>query len=131
MIQFRRMRQDAATDSEVVTENERDSVRNWCFQTLQSQIVKAKHCTHLVGLIVGHQFIDGCGLGDLQQDRLGLLPPLRCSRAHVTEVAGPRALALAGAVHTDAGSHALCTRVQQTGNVCGVGQRPRLLVALL
>lgn len=73
--------------------------------------MQAQHCTHLIGLIVGHQFIDGSSLGDLQQDGLGLLPPLCRPRAHVAEVTGARALALAGAVHADAGCHALCTRV--------------------
>lgn len=87
----------------------------------RSHVVKNHHCTNLVGLIVGHQFIDGCGLGDLQQDRLGLLPPLRRPRAHVAEVTGTGALALAGAVHADAGCHALRTGVQQTGDVCRVG----------
>lgn len=87
--------------------------------------------THLVGLVVGHQFVDGRRLGDLQQHRLRLLPPAGRPRAHVAQVAGARALALAGTFHTHAGRHALGSRVQQTGNVCWVGQRPRLFVALL
>ena len=92
---------------------------------------EGKHCTHLVGLVVGHQFEDGRSLGDLQQDGFGLLPPLAHPRAHVAEVTGAWALALAVAVHTHAGRHALRTRVQQTGDVRRVGQRPGLLVTLL
>lgn len=90
-----------------------------------------KHIANLVGLIVGHQLVDGCSLGDLQQHRFGLLPSLRYSRTHVAQVAGAGTLTLAGAVHADACSHSLCTCVQETGNVCRVGQRPRLLVTLL
>lgn len=87
--------------------------------------------THLVGLVVGHQLVDGRGLGDLQQDGLRLLPALRRPRAHVTQVTGARALALTGAVHAHAGRHAFGARVQQAGDVGRVGERPRLLVALL
>lgn len=87
--------------------------------------------THLVGFIVGHQFIDGCCLGDLQQDRLRLLASSRSPGAHVAEVAGARTLALAGAVHPDTGCHALGACVQETSDVCRIGQRPGLLVALL
>lgn len=87
--------------------------------------------THLVGLVIGHQLVDGRGLGDLKQDGLGLLPALRRPRTHVTQVAGARALALTGAVHAHAGRHALGARVQQAGDVGRVGERPRLFVALL
>lgn len=76
---------------------------------------------NLVGLVVGHQLVDGGGLGDLQQDGLRLLPALRRPGAHVTQVTGAGALALTGAVHADAGCHALGPRVQQAGDVGGVG----------
>lgn len=88
-------------------------------------------CTHLIGLVVGHQLVDGRGLCDAQKHRFRLLPPLRCSGAHVAEVAGARALALAAAFHAHAGCHALGARVQQAGDVGWVGQRPGLLVPLL
>lgn len=129
IIQFRRMRGDTGTNSKGVMKSD---VMHLVFPDIrQSHLVKDQHCTNLVGLIVGHQLVDGRGLGDLQQDGLGLLSPLRRPRAHVAEVTGARTLALAGAVHADAGCHALRTRVQQTGDVCRVGQRSGLLVALL
>lgn len=87
--------------------------------------------THLVGLVVGHQFVDGRGLGDLQEHGLRLLPPLGRSGAHVAQVAGARALALAGAFHAHPRRHALGTSVQQTGDVGRVGQGPGLFVPLL
>lgn len=88
-------------------------------------------CTHLIGLVVRHQLVDGRGLCDPQEHGFRLLPPLRRSGAHVAEVAGARALALAGAFHADPGRHALGASVQQTGDVCRVGQSPGLFVPLL
>ena len=84
--------------------------------------------SHLVSLVIGDELVDGRGLGDVEQDRLsGTCGP----RAHVAEVAGQRALALAAAVHAHPRRHALGTRVQQAGNVGRVGERAGLLVALL
>lgn len=85
---------------------------------------------HLIGLVVGDQLINRSSFGDLQENGLGLLPALCHSRAHVAEVAGAGALALAAAIHPDACRHALGARVQEAGDVSRVGQRPGLLVAL-
>lgn len=133
--QFRRMRGNVDTDFKGVTDKDimhfvkkKKSVRS---DTRRLHIITDECCADLIGLIVGHQLVDGCSFGYLQQDGLWLLPALHCSRAHVTEVTGARTLALAGAVHADASCHALCTCVQQTGDVCRVGERSGLLVALL
>lgn len=88
-------------------------------------------CAHLIGLVIGHQLVDGCGFRDPQEHGFRLLPPLRSSGAHVAEVAGAWALAMAGAFHADPGRHALGTGVQQTGDVGRVGQSPGLFVPLL
>lgn len=98
---------------------------------MSAQTQTAQSVQYLVRLIVGHQFIDRCRLGNLQQDGLGLLPPLCRPWAHVTQVAGAWTLALAGTVHADASRHPLCPCVQETGDVSRVRQRPGLLVALL
>lgn len=83
---------------------------------------------YLVGLVAVDQFVDWRGFSDIEQHRFCRT----CRpRAHVAEVAGQRALALAAAVHAHPRRHALGTRVQQAGNVCWVSKRAWLFVPLL
>lgn len=99
-------------------------------QCEMSKIHTHKRKAHLIGLIVGHQLVDGSSLGDFQEDGFGLLPALRRSWAHVAEVAGAGALTLAAAVHSDAGGHTFSACIQQAGYVGRIGESPGLFVSL-
>lgn len=72
-----------------------------------------------LGLVVGHQLIDGGGSGHLQQNWLGRGVRAGC---HVTQRAGRGASALALALHADSGRHTLGARLGQARDVLREGQ---------
>lgn len=78
-----------------------------------------------LGLVVGHQLIDGGCSGHLQQDWLGGAVG---AGSRVTQGAGRRAPAPALALHADPGCHALGARLGQAGDV--LRERQHLGVSL-